>query len=227
MEPPIQIGFLLFPDLTQLDLTGPYEVLSRLPGARTHLVWRTLEPCRSEQGLAIVPTTTLADCPPLDLLCVPGGAGINALLADQEILDWVGRQAEGARYVASVCTGALLLGAAGLLRGRRAATHWAFRDLLVQFGAQAVAERVVVDGRLITGGGVTAGIDFGLRVAAELAGEPVARAIQLGLEYDPRPPFDSGSPERAEPRLVQAVRDRLRPEARDRAVISAAARLGA
>lgn len=220
MAQPFRIGFLLFPDLTQLDLTGPHEVLSRLPGAETHLVWRTLEPCRSEQGLTILPTTTLEDCPALDLLCIPGGAGVNPLLNDAETLDWVRRQAEGARFVTSVCTGALLLGAAGLLRGRRAATHWAFRDLLPRFGAEPVAERVVVDGKLITGGGVTAGIDFALRVAAEVAGERTARAIQLGLEYDPQPPFDSGSPERAPAELVEAVRSRLsagRTEAVDRA----------
>lgn len=218
------VGFLLFPDLTQLDLTGPYEVLSRLPGARTHLVWKTLEGARSEKGLTILPTVTLEDCPRLDLLCIPGGRGVNALLNDPLIVEFVRRIALHARYVTSVCTGSLLLGAAGLLRGRRAATHWAFRDLLPAFGATPVAERVVVDGRLITGGGVTSGIDFGLRLAAELAGEKVARAIQLGIEYDPQPPFDSGSPERADPALVELIRATLSPE-RAEAVARAAAAL--
>ncbi len=216
------LGFLLFPDLTQLDLTGPYEVLSRLPGARTHLVWKTLEGVRSEKGLTIMPTVTLDGCPRLDLLCIPGGQGVNALLNDPLILEFVRRIALDARYLTSVCTGSLLLGAAGLLRGRRAATHWAFRDLLPAFGAIPVGERVVVDGNLITGGGVTSGIDFGLRMAAEVAGEKVARAIQLGIEYDPHPPFDSGSPERADPALVALVRGTLSP-GRAEAVARAAA----
>ncbi len=207
-------GFLLFPELTQLDLTGPYEVLSQLPDSQAHLVWKTLEPVRSEKGLTILPTTTFETCPPLDLVCVPGGRGVNALLGDAEVLGFLRRQAAGARFVTSVCTGSLLLGAAGLLQGRRAATHWAFRELLSSFGATPVAERVVVDSELITGGGVTAGIDFGLRVAALVAGERTARAIQLGLEYDPQPPFDSGSPERADPALVEFIRGAL---GRDRA----------
>ncbi|MBW3558726.1 MAG: DJ-1/PfpI family protein [Proteobacteria bacterium] len=217
-------GLPAVPDLTQLDLTGPHEVLSRLPGARTHLVWKTLEGARSEKGLTILPTVTLEDCPRLDLLCIPGGRGVNALLNDPLIVEFVRRIALHARYVTSVCTGSLLLGAAGLLRGRRAATHWAFRDLLPASGATPVAERVVVDGRLITGGGVTSGIDFGLRLAAELAGEKVARAIQLGIEYDPQPPFDSGSPERADPALVELIRATLSPE-RAEAVARAATAL--
>ena len=222
-----QIGFLLFPDLTQLDLTGPYEVLSRIPGAQTHLVWKTLEGVRSEGGLTILPTVTIENRPRLDLLCVPGGQGVNVLLGDPVILDFVRRVAAEARYVTSVCTGSLLLGAAGLLQGRRAATHWAFRDLLPAFGAIPVAERVVVDGRLITGGGVTSGIDFALRVAAEVAGEKVARAIQLGVEYDPQPPFDSGSPERADPALVERIRGLLSPDRAEAVARAAAALRGA
>ncbi len=214
---PFRIGFLLFPRLTQLDLTGPYEILARLPRAEVHLLWKTLEPVRSEHGLAIVPTTTLADCPPLDLVCVPGGPGVNALLDDREVVAFLGRAAAEARYVTSVCTGSLLLGAAGLLRGRRATSHWLSRDLLRAFGAEPTPERVVVDGHMITGGGVTAGIDFGLRVVAEIAGQEVAEAIQLLVEYDPAPPFDAGSPERAPAAARETVAGRAAAGQRDRA----------
>lgn len=212
----VQIGFLLFPNITQLDLTGPYEVLSQLPDAQQHLVWKTREPVRAGSGLVLQPTTTFADCPPLDVVCVPGGSGVNALLADAETLDFLQRQAAGARYVTSVCTGALVLGAAGLLKGRRAATHWMSMEFLPAFGAIPVDERVVVDGKVITGGGVTAGIDFGLRVAAEIAGKDVAKAIQLGIEYDPHPPFDSGHPRRADPALVRTVREKAAPRQGER-----------
>jgi cyclohexyl-isocyanide hydratase len=202
---PFHVGFLLFPDVTQLDLTGPYEIFARMPGARVHLVARTREPVRSERGLAILPTDTLADCPPLDLVCVPGGPGVNPLLVDAEVLAFLNRVAAGARYVTSVCTGSLVLGAAGLLKGKRAASHWRARPLLARFGALPVAERVVVDGKVITGGGVTAGIDFALRVVAELSGRAAAEAIQLQVEYDPDPPFDAGSPETAPPKVLEGV----------------------
>jgi cyclohexyl-isocyanide hydratase len=201
-----RIGFLLFPNITQLDLTGPYEVLSRMTHAEMVLVWKTLEPVRADSGLVILPTATFAECPQLDLICVPGGGGVNPLLTDADTLDFVRRQAAAARYVTAVCTGALVLGAAGLLKGRRAVTHWMSMDFLKAFGAIPVAERVVVDGNVITGGGVTAGIDFGLRVVADFAGEVAARAIQLGIEYDPRPPFDSGHPRHADPALVERVK---------------------
>lgn len=201
-----RIGFLLFPGITQLDLTGPYEVLSQMPDAQLFLAWKTREPVRSGSGLTMLPNVTFAECPQLDLICIPGGAGMNALLTDAETLDFVRRQAAAARYVTSVCTGALVLGAAGLLKGRRAVTHWMSMDFLKSFGAVPVDERVVVDGNVITGGGVTAGIDFGLRVVAEIAGEAVARAIQLGIEYDPCPPFDSGHPRSADPALVDKAR---------------------
>jgi cyclohexyl-isocyanide hydratase len=224
---PFRAGFLLFPDLTQLDLTGPYEIIAAMPGAEVSLLWKTREPVRSDRGLSILPTGTLAECDRLDLLCVPGGPGINRLLVDTEVLDFIRRVASGARYVTSVCTGSLVLGAAGLLRGRRAASHWLSRHLLAEFGAEPVAERVVVDGNLITGGGVTAGIDFGLRVVAEIHGQAVAEAIQLGVEYAPAPPFDAGSPDTAPPALVAAVRERLTPMMRERTelVKRAAARL--
>ena len=211
-------GMLVFPNLTQLDLTGPYEVLARVPGAETLLLWKTLDPVRSEHGLTILPMATFDSCPPLDLLLVPGGGwGINALLEDVEVLAFVRRAAAGARYVVAVCTGSLLLGAAGLLRGKRATSHWMSRDLLRSFGAEPVAERVVVDGNLFTGGGVTAGIDVALTVAAEIAGRAAAEAIQLGIEYDPAPPFASGSPERADPAVLDAVLARAEPRQRDRA----------
>jgi cyclohexyl-isocyanide hydratase len=216
-ETRLRSGMLVFPNLTQLDLTGPYEVLARLPGADTLLLWKTLDPVRSEHGLTILPMVTLSSCPPLDLILVPGGAGINTLLEDAEVLAFLRQAAAGARYVVGVCTGSLLLGAAGLLRGRRAATHWMSRDLLRSFGAEPVAQRVVADGNLFTGGGVTAGIDVALTVAAEIAGRPTAEAIQLGIEYDPRPPFASGSPEGADPAVLAAVLARAEPRQRDRA----------
>jgi len=208
---------LVFPDMTQLDLTGPYEVLARLPGAEILLLWKSLDPVRSEHGLTILPMAALSSCPPLDLVLVPGGAGINPLLEDAEILGFLRRVAAEARYVVGVCTGSLVLGAAGLLRGRRAATHWMSRELLRSFGAAPVADRVVVDGKFFTGGGVTAGIDVALTVAAEIAGKATAEAIQLGIEYDPAPPFASGSPEQADPAVVAAARASAEPRQRDRA----------
>jgi len=183
---------------------------------------------RSEHGLTILPMATFANCPPLGLIFVPGGPGINPLLEDQEVLAFLRRAAASARYVVSVCTGALVLGAAGLLRGRRAATHWMSRDLLSAFGAEPAAERVVIDGNVVTGGGVTAGIDVALSVASEIAGRAAAEAIQLAIEYDPAPPFSSGSPEAAEPAVLRSVLDRAESRQRDRAerVARAAAALG-
>lgn len=211
MTAPFEIGFLLFPNITQLDLTGPYEVLSKLPGARTRLIWKTLEPVKAIGGLSLLPDTTFTDCPQLDIVCVPGGPGMNPLLADEEVLAFLRKQAEAARYVTAVCTGSLVLGAAGLLKGKRAATHWMSMDLLPAFGAIAVSERVVVDGNIVTGGGVTAGIDFGLKLAAEIAGEDVAKQIQLQIEYDPQPPFDSGHPRSADPALVENMKKFIAP----------------
>ena len=223
-----QIGLILFPDLTQLDLTGPYEVFTKFPNARIHLLWKTLDPVTAGGGMRLLPTTTFPECPQLDLVCVPGGAGMNALLNDDETLDFVRRQATGARYVTSVCTGSLVLGAAGLLKGRRATTHWMSLPMLAAFGCKPVAERVVVDGNVITGGGVTAGIDFALTVAGEWFGAEVARKIQLGIEYDPHPPYDAGAPERADAPLVAAVREAAaaRQAEREDAVRRAVARLG-
>jgi cyclohexyl-isocyanide hydratase len=185
--------FLAFPNVTQLDLMGPLQVLHRLPGSVTHVAARTNAPVPTDCGVAIVPTVTFDDCPQADLLCVPGGYGVSGALADPATLEFVRRQAAGARFVTSVCTGAFVLGAAGLLEGRRATTHWAYRDLLAKVGAVPTEARVVRDGNLFTGGGVTAGIDFALTVAAEVAGPAVAQTIQLTLEYDPQPPFSSGN----------------------------------
>ncbi len=204
---PFQTGLLLFPNLTQLDMTGPYEVFAKFPDSEVHLLWKTLDPVTAAGGMRLLPSTTFADCPQLDLVCVPGGAGMNPLLNDEEVLDFLRRQASGARYITSVCTGSLVLGAAGLLRGRRATTHWMSLPMLAAFGCEPVAERVVVDGNVITGGGVTAGIDFALTVAGELLGAEAAERIQLGMEYDPHPPFDAGSPERAGASVVEAVRE--------------------
>jgi cyclohexyl-isocyanide hydratase len=224
----LRSGLLVFPNLTQLDLTGPYEVLARIPGAEPRLIWKNLDPVRSEHGLTILPDTIFDDCPPLDLVLVPGGAGINPLLEDQEVLRFLRRAAAEARYVVGICTGSLVLGAAGLLRGRRAGTHWMSRDLLPAFGAEPIAERVVVDGKFFTGGGVTAGIDVALAVAGEIAGRAAAEAIQLAIEYDPMPPFASGSPERADAAIVAEVLDRAAARQRDRAerVARAARALG-
>lgn len=209
MTTPFRIGMLLYPGLTQLDLTGPFELLSRIPGATVELVWKQRGPVQADSGLSLVATETLAGCAPLELVMVPGGYGQMALMDDAEVLDFLRRQAEGARYVTSVCTGSLLLGAAGLLRGYRAATHWMYMDLLPAYGAIPVSERVVVDRNRITGGGVTAGIDFGLRVIEAVCGERAAQAAQLELEYDPQPPFACGHPRSAPAELVAEARARF------------------
>ncbi len=203
-------GLLLYPRLTQLDLTGPFEVLTRMPDTKVHLVAKTLAPITSDSGLTILPTATFADVPALDLVFAPGGAGQVAAMEDVETLAFLRTQGATATWVTSVCTGALLLGAAGLLQGYRAATHWGFMELLPLFGAEPVSERVVVDRNRITAGGVTAGIDFGLVVAAQLHGRPVAEMIQLYLEYDPAPPFTAGHPRVAPPAIVAAVKEQMR-----------------
>jgi cyclohexyl-isocyanide hydratase len=190
-------------------MTGPYEVLARLPDTAVELVARTLAPVRTDRGMQIVPSTTYADCLPLDVIMVPGGLGQQDLMEDEQALSFLRRQAAQARYVTSVCTGSLVLAAAGLLKGKRATCHWAAIDNLALLGAIPVSEHVVVDGNVITGAGVTSGIDFALRLAAILDGEQVAREIQLQIEYDPDPPFDSGSPRSAAPETVAAVKARL------------------
>ena len=199
------VGMILFEGVTQLDLTGPYEVFARMPRTTVRLIAPSLEPVRTEWGMRIIPDATFDSAPPLDLICVPGGWGINAMLDDEAMLGFLRARAPEARYVTSVCSGALLLGAAGLLRGYRATTHWMSLDLLASFGAHPVAERVVHDRARITGGGVTAGVDFALVVAAELFGDDVAQGIQLAIEYDPAPPFQSGSPRSAPAKVVELV----------------------
>lgn len=204
----LHIGLLVFPGVQQLDLTAPYDVFASIPGAKVHLIWKDRAPIISATGLVLTPTMTFDECPALDVLCVPGGRGINALLKDPVVLDFLRTQAARARYVSSVCTGSLVLGAAGLLKGRHATTHWNSHDLLAKFGAIPTHGRVVRDGNLFTAGGVTAGIDFGLTVVAELLGEAQAQAIQLAHEYAPDPPFRAGTPETAPPGVVAAVKER-------------------
>ena len=201
----IEIGLLLFPGLTQLDLTGPFEVFTRISDARTHLIWKSRDVVCSDSGMSILPTMTFGDCPPLDVICVPGGPGLIELLEDDETLDFVRRQAAGAKWVTSVCSGSLLLGVAGLLKGYRSACHWMSRDQLVEVGAIPVNERIVVDRNRMSGGGVTAGIDFALQLAATLRSEREAKMIQLQIEYNPAPPFAGGSPETTDPELVAAL----------------------
>jgi cyclohexyl-isocyanide hydratase len=202
----LQIGSLLFEGIDQIDLTGPFEVLSRIPNSTYRIYGKTAEPVRDLRGLRLTPDAGLADAPQLDVLHVPGGFGQEALMEDETVLGWIRRQAAGAHSVFSVCTGALLCGAAGLLQGRRATTHWASFHLLPLFGAIPVNERVVIDGNWVFAAGVTAGIDGALRLAAALRGDDVAQAIQLYMVYAPEPPFNSGSPETAPPAILAAAR---------------------
>ncbi|MCG6134653.1 MAG: DJ-1/PfpI family protein [Nostoc sp. LLA-1] len=208
----VSIGIILFSNLTQLDFTAPYEVFSRLPNTKLYLLAETLEPISSDRGLIVLPNTTFAQAPKLDVLFVPGGPGVNAKMEDQSFLDFLKTQEEQARYVTSVCTGSLLLAAAGLLTGYRATTHWLSLNVLELLGVEVVRERVVIDRNRITGGGVTAGIDFGLAIAAELfteamstTGYAYAQEIQLAIEYNPQPPFNSGSPQTAPPSITARV----------------------
>ena len=223
-----RIGMMIFPRLTQLDMTGPYEVLARLPDTAVELVARARGPVKTDRGMEIVPTTTYAECPPLDIVMVPGGPGQQDLMEDEEALSFLRRQAAGAKFVTSVCTGSLVLAAAGLLKGKRATCHWAAIDNLALMGAIPVRERVVVDGNVVTGAGVASGIDFGLRLAAILEGEAVAREIQLQIEYDPEPPFDSGSPKTARPETIEALKGRLAKLGEERRAVAqrVGARLG-
>lgn len=229
-EPPavFTIGMLIFPRMTQLDFTGPFEVFARTPEVKVHVLWKTLEPVVSDTGLSILPTLTLQDCPALDLICIPGGPGQIALMDDEQILAFVREQGERAKFVTSVCTGSLVLGAAGLLNGYLATTHWMSLDQLAYFGATPVQSRVVRDRNRITGGGVTSGIDFALSVVSLIRDEQTARAIQLGIEYNPQPPFNSGSPENAGPAAVTTTRSRAAAMLHERNAASrrAAHRLG-
>ncbi|ROP60804.1 DJ-1/PfpI family protein [Curtobacterium sp. ZW137] len=219
----VRIAFLLFPDVTQLDLTGPAQVLSRVPGARVQYVAATLDPVPTDCGFSIVPTATFADADPADVLVVPGGDGAFDAMLDPVVIDFVRREAERATWVTSVCTGAFVLGAAGLLAGKRATTHWASKPMLAAFGATTVDERIVDDGSIVTAAGVSAGIDMALWFAAELAGQPAAERIQLYIEYDPQPPFDAGSADRADARVVAEARAAAEDARGDRVARAAAA----
>jgi cyclohexyl-isocyanide hydratase len=224
----LQIGSLLFEGLDQIDLTGPFEVLSRIPDSTYRLFGKTADPVRDLKGLLLTPDAAIADAPQLDVLHVPGGFGQEALMEDEQVLGWIRQQAAGARMVFSVCTGALLCGAAGLLRGRRATTHWASFHLLPLFGAIPVNERVVLDGNWVFAAGVTAGIDGALRLAAELRGDDAARAIQLYMVYAPEPPFDSGTPETAPAPILEQARQSVSAitAQREKTARRVAARLG-
>jgi cyclohexyl-isocyanide hydratase len=205
----MNIVFVLFDNVTQLDFTGPVQFLSRLPGAVVHVVSKDGRAVTTDCGFSILPRSGFAACPQADILCVPGGHGVRDAIADTALVDFVRQQAKGADYITSVCTGAFVLGAAGLLQGKKATCHWAYTQLLPLFGAKHVPARVVRDGNLITAGGVTSGIDFALELIAAIAGEDVARTIQLALEYNPAPPFEGGSLESSSDETVDNLRARV------------------
>lgn len=219
----LRVGMVLFPNLTSLDLIGPYDVLNT-PRCKIDLLWHRIEPVTVQGGFAILPTATFADYAPPDILFVPGGPGQLPAMDDADLIAFVAKAGKSARYITSVCTGALILGAAGLLKGKRATTHWASHDQLALLGAIPVAERVVEDGNIITGGGVTSGIDFALVLTARLWGEAAAKMIQLALEYDPAPPFPGGSLKTSDPAIVAAMRERMAPLIEKR--IATATRIG-
>jgi cyclohexyl-isocyanide hydratase len=221
------IGILAFPKVTQLDLTGPYEVFSRLPGGTVELVWKTTEPVLSDTGFAITPTRAMADAPQYDVIVVPGGPGQQGLMDDDATLEFLRAQAAGATWVMSVCTGSLVLGAAGLLGGKRATCHWLSLPLLAAFGAEPVAERVVFDGALLSTAGVSAGIDGALALVDRIAGRETAETIQLSIEYDPQPLYSAGSPASAPAAITDRIRGFAAPmlAEREAGVRAAAARL--
>ena len=196
------IGLVFYPGMTSLDIVGPHQVFSALPGVQIHRIWKTLDPIKTDDGMTVLPDTTFENCPPLDVICVGGGLGQMAVVDDPEVLEFLRKQGNTAKFITSVCGGSEFLAKAGLLQGYRAATHWAMREQLAKLGVEVGNERVVVDRNRITGGGVTAGIDFGLTIASILCGEEIAKIIQLLLEYNPAPPFDTGSPEKAGVELV-------------------------
>ena len=205
----IDVGLIMYPGLTQLDLFGPADVLTRMPGTNIKFLWKNLDPVIVDRGLRVLPNTTFGQCQKLDIVCVPGGPGQIALMDDDETLNFLRRIAPGCKLVTSVCTGSLILGAAGLLKGYRATSHWTSIEQLELFGAKPVHERVVMDRNRITGAGVTSGIDFALRVVEEMTDRATAQQIQLQMEYDPDPPYRCGTPKTAPPEIVDAVRARL------------------
>jgi cyclohexyl-isocyanide hydratase len=209
MAEQLRVGFLLYPYLTQLDLTGPAQVFAAAGGFEFHYLWKNKAPVMSDAGIALLPTTTLDECPPLDIVLIPGGPGQAALMQDITVLEWLARQGHSAKWLTSVCSGSLLLGAAGLLKGYRAVSHWNYREHLPLFGASIDPARVVQDRNRITGGGVTAGMDVALHIIAHLRGDQVAQEVQLVLEYAPEPPFDCGRPENASAAVVAGAKQRL------------------
>lgn len=200
---PISVAFLVFPNVTQLDLTGPAQVLSRLGNVTLNLVWKDTDPVPTDAGFPLLPTATFEQVSQANILCVPGGLGTMDIMQDTEVLDWLRKMAARADWVTSVCTGSLVLGAAGLVKGYRSACHWASVDQLAYFGATPVRERIVEDRNRFSGGGVTSGIDFALALAARIRGEDFAQFIQLSIEYDPHPPFDAGSPDKVSPEILE------------------------
>lgn len=229
MSKPLQIGIPIFPNVTQLDFTGPLQVFSSLPNTTIHLIWKRIEPVTTDTVLTITPTVSFADCPQLDVICVPGGAGTDDMVNDVEMHDFLRAQAAAAKYITSVCTGSLVLGAAGLLNGYRATTHWTAMEYLGPYGALPTKTRVCVDRNRVTGGGITAGIDFALTLVSVMVGREMAEAIQLRLEYNPAPPFNSGSPDTASPEILARMNQWIEAgrERRSAANQRAAARLGA
>lgn len=221
----LHIGAIIFPDMDQIDFTGPFEVLSRIPNSTFHVAWKEKTPVRDVNGLILTPDMSFDEVPQLDVLVVPGGRGQQALMEDEGVLSFLRHQAAGAQCVFSICTGALICGAAGLLQGARATTYWGAFESLKYFGAIPVNERVVIDGKLVTAAGVTAGIDGALRVAALLCGDQVAQEIQLSIEYAPEPPFHSGTPASAPPEVLHAVQKQIADLAAQRLVT--ARRIGA
>lgn len=224
----VSIGFVIFPRMDQIDFTGPFEVLSRVPNSTVHVLWKEKAPFRDIKGLILTPEETLAEAPPLDVLVVPGGPGQQELMEDEAVLAFIRDRAGRARYIFSVCTGALICGAAGLLKGIRTTTHWGAFDLLKYFGAIPVDDRVVIDGKHVSAAGVTAGIDGALKLASLLRGDRAAQEIQLAIEYAPEPPFQSGTPSSAPPGVLAAVQAELRELSRRRIVTARkiAAKLG-
>ena len=208
-KPPFNVVFVLFDNVTQLDFTGPAQFLCRMPGAKVHVAAANLSPVMTDVGFAIMPTVTFDDCPQADLLCVPGGLGVAPALSDARLIDFVAQQASGAQWITSVCTGAFILGKAGLLQGKRATTHWGYASLLPMVGAVHEEARTVFDGNIVTAGGVTSGIDFALSIIAHLHGDDVARSLQLNFEYDPAPPFAGGTPATSPEHIVSLMRSRF------------------
>lgn len=214
---PISIAFLVFPNVTQLDLTGPAQVLSRLGNVTLNLVWKTTDSVPTDAGFPLLPTATFKEIAQADILCVPGGLGTMEIMQDKEVLTWLQNLADKAQWVTSVCTGSLVLGAAGLLKGYKSGCHWASIDQLEYFGAIPVRERIVEDRNRFSGGGVTSGIDFALALAARIRGEEFAKFIQLSIEYDPRPPFDAGSPDKVSPEILARYYKMIEAAVPDRA----------